>query len=130
MALAPVWASICPILTTSCAWAPATHAAVSTTAVAIFAITRIVQFLPGFIVIEAVAWWLLRLHHSSRGLARLLRPILLLLQSEDRGVASGPVGRQQAGPWIVIGPAGRLAAHDRSIVLRLQRIVGVGHGIR
>src|SRR5690606_34471141 len=58
------------------------------------------------------------------------RPLLFLLQGKNGGVATGPARRHQARARIVMRPANRLAAHDRLIVLRLQRVAGGGEGVR
>ena len=58
------------------------------------------------------------------------RPFFLLLQGVERGVAVGPVRGDQAGAWIVAGPAGGLAAHDLARIDRaVDWIIRIGKGV-
>ncbi len=64
---------------------------------------------------------------SSRRLNVL--PLLLLLEGEEGRVAPRPVGRDEAGPGVVVGPQGRLAPDDVAAVAAGQRVGRVGEGV-
>lgn len=64
----------------------------------------------------------------STGLAGelIFVPILFLLEGVEGGIASGPVGWNEALAGIMMGPTRGGTAHDGSGVARLQGIVSVG----
>ena len=51
-------------------------------------------------------------------------PLLLLLEGEEGRIATGPVGRDEAGAGVVVSPHRRLASDDFPAVAARQRVGG------